>query len=205
MFLIILSITWLLSLCVIERIPDELMDRARKGDDEAQFQVGQCYIFGNGVEQDYVKAKQWLQNAAGKGHAKAQFFIGLLFFNGHGVEQDLDQANQWFTLADESGFKEGKQILRIITLGFDESLYNGGDGTSVDKAVIINTRDRMLGVRAEYKYIEHIATKKGLSYRTLLQSLLHSNSRVFDKIDIIWEGDQEESFFFDITEFFYFR
>ncbi|MDY0151003.1 MAG: hypothetical protein RBS43_01875 [Candidatus Cloacimonas sp.] len=39
-----------------------------------------------------------------------------------------------------------RQILRIISK--DQSLYSGGDGTIVEKAVVISTQDRMLSVRA---------------------------------------------------------
>lgn len=199
--LLIISIIWIVLLCITNGSFFELVEKADQGDAEALFQVGKCYILGNGVEKDYIKARKFLEKAAKKGHAKAHFFIGLLYFNGHGVEQDLDQANRWFKMADERGFSEGKQILRVLALGYDESLYFGGDGSCIDMAVRICTQNRMLGIRAEYKFIDQIATKRGFSYTVVRQSLLEHNHQVFDRIDIFWEDNEEESFFFDITEF----
>ena len=35
---------------------NELIKNAQSGDSEAQYKLGECYYYGNGVEQDYQKA-----------------------------------------------------------------------------------------------------------------------------------------------------
>ncbi len=48
------------------------MDRAEKGSDNAQYQLGMRYVKGEGVEKDLVKAKKWLEASAKQGNADAK-------------------------------------------------------------------------------------------------------------------------------------
>lgn len=56
---------------------NEFMAKAEKGDAEAQFNVGYCYIRGAGVPLDEAQAAVWYRKAAeqGKGYAKAEVLI----------------------------------------------------------------------------------------------------------------------------------
>lgn len=45
---------------------------AEKGDADAQFLLGMCYLNGKGVEQDIIDAGGWLGKAANQGHKKAK-------------------------------------------------------------------------------------------------------------------------------------
>lgn len=45
-------------------------DLAEKGDELAQFKLGECYSNGRGVEQDYAKAVYWYTKSAEQGNAK---------------------------------------------------------------------------------------------------------------------------------------
>ena len=38
--------------------------------------LGCCYGDGEGVEQDYAKAAEWLKKAAEQGHPRAQYNLG---------------------------------------------------------------------------------------------------------------------------------
>ena len=46
------------------------------------------YANGQGVPQDYGKARQWYEKAAAQGLAAAQGNLGVMYANGHGVPQD---------------------------------------------------------------------------------------------------------------------
>jgi TPR repeat protein len=58
---------------------NEFMAKAEKGDAEAQFNVGYCYMRGAGVPLDEAQAAVWYRKAAeqGKGYAKAEVLIEI--------------------------------------------------------------------------------------------------------------------------------
>ena len=45
---------------------------AEQGDADAQFNLGDFYEKGHGIEKDYEKAKEYYQLASDQGHAKAR-------------------------------------------------------------------------------------------------------------------------------------
>ena len=48
---------------------------AEQGYAEAQFSLGQCYFYGNGVNKNKFEAAKWYQKAADQGHEAAQEFL----------------------------------------------------------------------------------------------------------------------------------
>ena len=56
---------------------ENLKQAALSGDKEAQFNLGEMYDKGEGVEVDKVKAFEWYQKAAVQGYSKAQFNVGV--------------------------------------------------------------------------------------------------------------------------------
>jgi TPR repeat protein len=81
----------------------ETMMKARLGDKEAQYAVGNGYYFGRGVHRDYQAAMDWYLRAAEQGHATAQSNIGYLYQNGRGVPKDYSRAMEWYRKAAEQG------------------------------------------------------------------------------------------------------
>ena len=57
----------------------EWREPAKKGDPDAQFNMGQAYKLGRGVKQDLNLAADWYQRAAKQGHLQAADSIGHLF------------------------------------------------------------------------------------------------------------------------------
>lgn len=86
---------------------DKLVSQARKGDMDAQYQLGDCYskwgITFNNVKQDYEEAFKWYMKAAKQGHSGAQAAIGLMYLEGYGVEKDEKAAIEWYQKAAEQG------------------------------------------------------------------------------------------------------
>ena len=70
----------------------KLDDIFRNGNAEDQFNYGQMFYDGKGVEQDYTKAVNWYQRAADQNHPEAQFKLGVMYANGIGVEKNVDRA-----------------------------------------------------------------------------------------------------------------
>ena len=58
---------------------------AELGDAEAQWSLGNLYLDGQGVPQDYTQAAFWWSKAAEQGHAQAQYNLGLSYGFGRGV------------------------------------------------------------------------------------------------------------------------
>jgi len=84
-------------------IDPELIAKARAGDTEAQFQLGELYQAGRDVPQSYERAANWYRQAAEQGHEMAQLFLAALYDHGQGVTQDYAQAFLWYRKAAEQG------------------------------------------------------------------------------------------------------
>jgi hypothetical protein len=73
-----------------------------QGSAAAQYNLGQAYNLGNGVEKDTAEAARWWQKAAEQGLAKAQYNLGMAYRAGAGVEKDNVQAYFWIAIAASS-------------------------------------------------------------------------------------------------------
>ena len=93
---------------------------ARRGDAEAQNNLGVMYDNGQGVAQDYNEALHWFKAAAEKGLIPAQINVGLHYANGQGVAEDYKEAEKWLRVPAEKG-----QPLAQFYLG---ALYLDGKG-----------------------------------------------------------------------------
>lgn len=65
-----------------------VVEKAEKGSAFFQFLLGGMYANGEGIRQDYVKAREWYEKAAAQGDARAQFALGVMYYSGDGVRQD---------------------------------------------------------------------------------------------------------------------
>jgi TPR repeat protein len=53
-----------------------LLSTALKGQSEAQYQLGLCYLHGqSGLDKNYAHAEEWLKKAARQGHHEAQMTL----------------------------------------------------------------------------------------------------------------------------------
>ena len=80
----------------------KLETQAAQGNAEAQFDLGELYADGVGVQQDYVVARQWWEKSAAQGFARSQFKLGWLYSEGVGVPQDHELARQWWEKSAEN-------------------------------------------------------------------------------------------------------
>ena len=67
-----------------------LEKKAKAGDAEAQYRVGEIYYEAREVKQDLPVAKRLIELAAAQGNAKAQYRMASIYFTGEGVK--IDQA-----------------------------------------------------------------------------------------------------------------
>ena len=76
--------------------------------------------------------------------------------------------------------------------------YAGGDGSSIERAVIIKATDSLAGVRAELKWIR----RNYPNWQLEQQSELKVKGRVYDKMDFIAPDGRRKTLYFDITSFY---
>jgi TPR repeat protein len=97
-----------------------------EGNAEAMFNLGLLYANGQGVTQDYVRAREWYEKAAEKGFPSAMGNLGVLYHNGQGVTQDYVRAREWYEKAAEKGFPRAMGNLGL--------LYHNDQGVAQDYA-----------------------------------------------------------------------
>lgn len=114
---------------------------ADKGNTDAQFNMGQAYKLGRGVQTDLKQAESWYRKAALQGHEQAEGYYGLaLFENGKRAE-----SVQWLQRAVSRGDARAQYILGIM-------LFNG-DAVAKDwpRAYALMVRASSSGLDAAVK------------------------------------------------------
>ena len=82
---------------------EKYIDAANNGDAKAQYNIGLCYVFGNGVSKNKKKAVTWIMNAAEQDYSDAQNALGDYYYNGFGVKRDFEKAFYWYKRAADLG------------------------------------------------------------------------------------------------------
>lgn len=70
---------------------------------EAQFELGEMYLEGRGVDYSLDQARSWLHRAASNGSTEASIRLGDLYFNGHFGETAKAKSFHYYGLAKEQG------------------------------------------------------------------------------------------------------
>lgn len=87
---------------------------AEKGHARAQFNLGQIYQFGLGVEEDNEEAIKWYRRAAAQGNSDAQWRIGYFYYAGiFSVRQDYSEAVRWYRMSAEHGNSNAQRNLGL--------------------------------------------------------------------------------------------
>lgn len=68
------------------------------------YEWGMKYYLGQGIQQDYHKAREQFRIAADQGHAKAQSMLGNMYDKGDGGPQDYKEAIKWYRLAADQRY-----------------------------------------------------------------------------------------------------
>lgn len=80
--------------------------------------------------------------------------------------------------------------------------FPGGDGSSIDRAVVIHgAKGETDGVAAEYWYVGALLGERGVDWHLKSQSLLGRRGHQYDLLDVV-AGGADHQFYFDITEYF---
>ncbi len=82
---------------------ESIVAMAQKGIAAAQYDLGVCYNYGLGIDENPALAAQWFFKAAQQADGDAQFALGRLYLEGRGVPQTDDAARKWFEVAAQHG------------------------------------------------------------------------------------------------------
>lgn len=87
---------------------------AEKGDPDAQVNLGNLYMKGWGVNQDYAEAYDWYRKAAEQNSRIAQSKLGILHYYGLGTLKDSAEAAKWFEKAADQGDASAQSVLGAL-------------------------------------------------------------------------------------------
>jgi TPR repeat protein len=86
-------------------------DRSSK---ESERIIGQSFITGENVPQNYEEARYWYERAAEGGDAAAQSELGVLYFSGKMLDKDYEKARHWFDIAARNNYPLAQYNMGIL-------------------------------------------------------------------------------------------
>ena len=92
----------------------DILQKARDGDADAQYEMGLRYRSGDGTFEDECESFTWLMEAAEQGHAAAMYEVGVCYDTGICVSIDGDVADEWYRKAADNGNGDAKRVLGLL-------------------------------------------------------------------------------------------
>lgn len=106
---------------------EDLFRKAQNGDNDACFNLGECFFYGRGVKQDYAKAVKWYIMSSDRGDCSSQKKLADCYYLGQGTEKNVAKAAQRYEQAAEQGdYDSQKALIRCY--------LKGGNGLFADPA-----------------------------------------------------------------------
>ena len=131
---------------------------ARRGNTEAQVNLGVIYDYGKGVGKNPRQAASWYQAAAEHGHASGQYNLAQLLSQGRGVRENRGEALFWYKKAAEQGLAIAQHKLA--------TLYAEGNGVPTDPMTAIRWYHQ-----AGLSFMEHGETDRAREALEAIQKL----------------------------------
>lgn len=103
----------------------EFKESALRGNGNAAVNLGNLYMRGLGVPQDYGQARAWYEKAALESNPIAEAKLGVLYYVGLGVEENRTRAAEWFQKAGDQGDAHSAMTLA--------EMYLVGDGVPLSR------------------------------------------------------------------------
>ena len=101
---------------------------AAQGDVDAQYELGVCYYFGEGVAKNDYEALKCYKEAANRGNAKAQYALAGFYAQGRVVTQSIYTALMWYKKAAAQGYKKAEiEITRLQNNKAGQQVNNNPD------------------------------------------------------------------------------
>ncbi|KAK4197851.1 hypothetical protein QBC40DRAFT_284721 [Triangularia verruculosa] len=78
--------------------------------------IGRMYMRGEGVDQNFVRAKYWFERGSILKDSQSQYSLGLLYLHGHGVPIDVPKATDFFKAAAMQDYPYAEVALGALHL-----------------------------------------------------------------------------------------
>ncbi len=137
-----------------------------KSTPESQKLLGEFFLIGHTVPQNYEEALKWYKKAANNGDREAQSELGYLYFAGRGIEQNFKKAFFWTEKAARQGLAVAQYSLGIM--------WYSGNG--VDDADLINAY-AWLSVAAANNYPDAIVVQNFLKTSLNREELVQAQNK----------------------------
>jgi len=102
-----------------------LLKKCNNGNAEVCTKIGNSYLEGYGIKQDYNRAVEFYTKACKLKFPQAYFNMGIMYDRGYGIEEDKHKAIEFYTRACDNQIAVG-----CYNAG---NIYNMGDGVKEDK------------------------------------------------------------------------
>jgi TPR repeat protein len=113
--------------------------------------IGVLYANGQGVTQDYGKAREWYERASAAGSSTAMRNIGILYEYGQGVVQDYGKARAWYEKAAAAGDAVAMRQIGILNAGGQGIPQNFSAREWFEKAATAGDTAAMVGMGLLYE------------------------------------------------------
>ncbi|MBR7035477.1 MAG: SEL1-like repeat protein [Bacteroidales bacterium] len=88
---------------IYDKTVSRIKKAAEKGIPNWENNLGNCYIYGHGVEKNVVEGNNWYKKAIEHESTEALFNLGLSYYKGEGVVKDLQEAKRLFEKSSAQG------------------------------------------------------------------------------------------------------
>lgn len=163
---------------------------ADKGVVLAQNMLGECHLFGDGVEKNHSEAIKWFSLAANKNDFTSQYYLGLYYYQGIHIKQDYALAFKLFKLsADQEcpfpqadlvvgqAYRAGEGVKRDAIKGFEyvrKAALQGYTDAEIDLAVLYYNGEGVTKNREEALRWLRKAESKGRDITRYLNVINHN-------------------------------
>ena len=86
---------------IYEKALKHFTNAAEQGNSNAQYKIGLLYFCGDGVQKNFVEAKNWFEKAYMKNNGPATYFLSCMYYYGDGTDVDKNKSRWLFEKASE--------------------------------------------------------------------------------------------------------
>lgn len=124
----------------------ELREKAKSGDNTAQFSLAINYLEGKNVQKDLVEGCKWLESSAKSGNVNAQALLADQYSKGEGVQKNYEAALSWYNKATNSGHPDSMYKMGLLMI------YAKRDSKSISKGeFLIRDSANKGNINAQYE------------------------------------------------------
>lgn len=163
---------------------------AGRGVPEAQYELGNAYAHGKGVQKDYAAALRWLRLAADQHYGPALNDLGFMHAKGQGVPEDPVAAVGWYRRAATAGSSLGAYNMA--------NAYQLGRGVPADpgralgwfrQAAELNDADAQAELASDYRNGDDIPRDYEQAWFWARQASLRGSDRgLIEQALLMWYG-----------------